>query len=71
MELLVWIGAAITLAGFLGLIWSIRLVMKARREGLDDDALRDRLRTAMPVNIGALFLSFFGLMLVIVGVILA
>ena len=71
MDVMIWIGAAITLAGFLGLVWSIRMVAKARREGLDDDALRDRLRAAMPVNIGALFLSFFGLMLVIVGVILS
>ena len=70
METMIWIGAAITLLGFLGLLWSIRLVARARRAGLDDDALRDRLRAAMPVNIGALFLSFFGLMLVIVGVIL-
>ena len=71
MELLIWIGAAITLLGFLGLLWSVVLVARARREGLDDDALRARLRGAMPVNIGALFLSLFGLMLVIVGVILA
>ncbi len=70
MELLVWMGAAITLAGFAGIVWSIVAVTRARRQGLDDSALRTRLNSILPLNIGALFLSFLGLMLVVVGVIL-
>ncbi len=70
MEILVWIGAAVTLAGFFGIIWSIVAVTRARKAGLDDAALRARLNAILPLNVGALFLSFLGLMLVMVGVIL-
>lgn len=71
MELLVWIGAAMTLLGLLGVIWSVVLVVRARRAGLEDAALRARLQRALPVNIGAFLFSMLGLMLVIVGVVLA
>lgn len=70
MELLIWIGAAVTLAGFAGIVWSILAVTRARRQGLDDAALRARLNQILPLNVGALFLSFLGLMLVVVGIIL-
>ena len=71
MDILIWIGAAVTLLGFVGVIWSIVLVARARRAGLDDEGLRQRLQTALPVNLGALLLSFLGLMLVVVGVLLS
>jgi len=70
MTILIWIGAALTLTGFAGIIWSIAAVMRARRAGLDDAALRLRLQRVLPVNIGALFLSVLGLMMVVVGVML-
>jgi hypothetical protein len=70
MELLVWLGAALTLAGFAGILWTILAVSRARRAGLDDDALRTRLGQILPWNVGALLLSCLGLMLVVVGVIL-
>lgn len=71
MELLVWIGAAMTLLGLLGVIWSVVLVVRARRAGLEDAEFRARLQRALPVNIGAFLFSMLGLMLVIVGVVLA
>jgi hypothetical protein len=70
MAALVWIGAAITLAGFAGIVWSILAVWRARRAGLPDAQLRERLARVLPVNIGALLLSFLGLMCVVVGIIL-
>ena len=70
MSILIWIGAALTLLGFAGIIWSIIAVMRARRAGLDDAALRARLQRVLPINIGALFLSVLGLMTVIIGVML-
>ena len=70
MEVLIWIGAAVTLMGLAGVIWSVVLVLRARREGLGEDALKARLQRALPVNLGALLLSFLGLMLVVVGVVL-
>jgi hypothetical protein len=71
MAWVIWGGAAVTLAGFAGIVWSIVAVVRARRAGLDDAALRARLNSILPVNVGALLLSILGLMLVVVGVILA
>ncbi len=71
MELVVWIGAAITVAGFAAIIWSILAVLRLRRSGLEDSAMRDRLQKIVPLNIGALMLSMLGLMMVVVGVILS
>ena len=70
MDILIWSGAAVTVTGFAGIVWSIVAVMKARKAGLDDAALRTRLNAILPLNLGALFLSFIGLMLVVVGIIL-
>lgn len=70
MELLVWIGAGISVVGLAGIVWSIFAVASARKAGLDDDALRARMSRILPINIGALLLSIVGLLLVLVGVIL-
>jgi len=71
METLVWIGSAVTLIGLVGLIASVVMIVKAKRANLEDEALRARLAKAFPVNLGSLMLSMLGLMMVIVGVILA
>ncbi len=71
MEALVWLGAFVSVLGLAGLIWCIVTVWKARKAGLDDDALRAKLQQVVPLNTGALFLSMTGLMLVVVGILLA
>jgi hypothetical protein len=60
----------VSLLGLAGLVLSALRIMKARREGLDDDALRTRLQKVMVLNMGALFLSVLGLMMVAVGVLM-
>ncbi len=70
MEMLVWIGAAVSLMGLGGLIWCILQVNKARRQKLDDEAMRARVQAVLPWNMAALFLSVIGLMLVVVGILL-
>lgn len=70
MEILIWIGALLALLGLAGVIWSIVQVVRARRAGLDDAALRARMQKALPVNLGAFLLSMLGLMCVLVGVLL-
>ena len=70
MEILVWSGALVTLAGFGGIIWSILAMLRAKQSGLDDAGQRARLSRILPVNLGALFLSVIGLMMVVVGVFL-
>lgn len=67
MEWLVWIGAVISFTGFCGLVLSIIRVNKARKAGLSDEDLRAAVQSAMPLNLGSLFLSVIGLMLVMLG----
>ncbi|MDO6481781.1 hypothetical protein [Shimia thalassica] len=71
MEWLVWGGAIISLLGLVGLVWSIIKVAKARKAGLSDEDLRVAVQKVMPLNLGSLFLSVIGLMLVILGIFLA
>jgi hypothetical protein len=70
MELLVWIGAGLTLLGLLGLVWCIVLAIRARRSGLSEDEMRARLQRVVALNLGALAVSALGLMAVIVGIFL-
>ena len=70
-SVIIWSGAALSLLGLAGLIWCILRVSRAKRAGLDDAAMREVLRGALPLNLGALFLSVIGLMLVIVGISIA
>ena len=71
MELLIWLGAALSVIGLAGIGLSVVRVLRARRARLDDAALRARLNAILPLNLGALFLSMIGLMMVVVGVVLA
>jgi len=65
---IIWSGAALSLLGLVGLVWCIFKVTRAKRAQLDDDAMRAVLQSALPLNLGALFLSVIGLMMVIVGI---
>ena len=53
MEILVWLGAAVSLFGLGGLIWCITKVLKARKAGLSEDELREVIRRVVPINSGA------------------
>lgn len=71
MDWLIIIGTLIALAGLAGLVLSALRVLRARRAGLDEAALKEAVRSAMVLNMGALALSALGLMMVVVGVLLA
>lgn len=71
MGILIWIGALLTLTGLAGLIWCVVSVQRARKEGLEDDAMKARLQQVVTLNMGALFLSAIGLMMVVVGILLS
>ena len=60
-----------TLCGLGLLVFCILRVARVRRSGASDDALRDALQRIVPLNMGALFLSITGLMMVVVGIILS
>ncbi|MEO9649949.1 MAG: hypothetical protein ABJ360_19860 [Roseobacter sp.] len=70
-DMLVWAGAFMSLLGLLGLIWCIFFIARARRAKLSEEELRDRLRKTLPLNLGSLFVSILGLMLIIIGIFLA
>lgn len=70
MDWLVSIGTVVSIAGLIGILYSALAVSRAKKAGLDDAALRDRLSRILPLNIGSLLLSILGLMMVIVGVLL-
>lgn len=70
MDVMIWIGAAISAAGLAGILWCIVAVSRARRAGLSDEALRARLQKAVTLNLAALLTSMLGLMLVVVGIVL-
>lgn len=69
-EIIVWVGVTLSVLGLAGLIWSIIRVIRARRSGLEDEELRAAVAAVLPLNLGALFLSVIGLMLVMLGVFL-
>lgn len=68
---LVWAGAGLSLLGLAGLIWCIIKVWRARRAQLPDDEMRAVMARVLPLNLGALFVSVIGLMLVMVGIFLS
>ncbi len=70
MDYVIWPGAAVSLAGLAGLVWCIVTVWRARRAGLEDDAMRAVLQRVVPLNSAALFLSVIGLVMVVVGILL-
>lgn len=69
-EIMIWFGAALSVIGLVGLILCIVRVVRARRAKLPDDEMRAVLAKIIPLNMGALLLSVFGLIMVGAGVIL-
>ncbi|WP_439653283.1 hypothetical protein [Ruegeria alba] len=67
-DIIIWTGAALSLLGLAGLVWCILRVNRARKAGLSDDELRAAVQAVLPWNLGALFLSVIGLMMVMVGI---
>lgn len=70
MKLLILAGALVSLGGVGGLIWCIVLALRARKAGLDDEAMRARLQYVVTLNMVALGVSALGLMLVVAGILL-
>ncbi|SFC09792.1 hypothetical protein [Tropicimonas isoalkanivorans] len=71
MAVVIWIGAAISLLGLAGIIGCVITVVRGRRQGLDDAAMRARLQKVVAWNLGSLMTSAVGLAMVVVGVILS
>lgn len=70
MGWLIWVGAIISLIGVAGLIYCIVAATRARRAGLDGEAMKSRLQSIVAMNMGALAVSSIGLMMVVIGILL-
>jgi hypothetical protein len=70
-ELIIWGGTALSLLGLLGLVYCIIRVSRAKRAELSEEDMRTELKKVVPLNLGALFISVIGLMMVIIGIFLA
>ena len=68
-DIIIWGGAAISVIGLLGIVWCILRVSRAKRADLLGDEMKNVLQSVLPLNLGALFLSFLGLMIVGVGIV--
>jgi len=71
MDMIVWAGAVVSLAGVAGLVWCILYVIRLRRQELDETTLRARMQRAVLVNFAALAVSTLGLMMVVAGIFLS
>ncbi len=71
MEWLIWLGAAVALCGVGMILWCVLAVLRARRAGLGEDALRARLQRLVIYNMAALGVSVLGLMLVVLGILMS
>ena len=70
-EMIIWAGASISVIGLIGIVWCIIRVALARRANLAEAELQSVLKSVLPMNLGALFLSILGLMMVGVGIALS
>ncbi len=70
MEMLIWIGALISLVGVAGLVGCVMAAARARREKLEEEAMKSRLQVLVAWNMGALAVSAIGLMMVMIGILL-
>lgn len=71
MDMVIWIGAGLTLLGVVGLIGCIVLAIRAKRSGADDATMKAALQRVVVLNLAALAVSGLGLMAVITGIFLA
>ncbi len=68
--MMIWAGAAMTFIGLIGLGYCILRASRAKRAGLDDDAMRAELQRVVAINLGAVGISALGLAAVVMGILL-
>lgn len=71
MDWLIWPGAIVAVVGVFGLAYCVRTAIKIRAENLDEAQMKARLQGLVALNMGALAISSIGLMMVVIGILLA
>lgn len=69
MEFLIYIGAIFAGVGILTIGYCMKMALSIRKEA-DEDAAQKRLQGLVVWNLGALSLSAFGLIMVVIGMVL-
>jgi cytosine/uracil/thiamine/allantoin permease len=69
-DILIWAGALVTMAGVIGLMACVIWVVRLRRSGVSEDQQRAGMQRVVAYNMGALFASTIGLMMVVMGIFL-
>jgi len=70
MNWLIWPGALVAVLGVFGLAYCMRTAVVARREGLDETTMKQRLHGLVALNMAALGVSSIGLGMVVIGILL-
>lgn len=71
MQMVIWLGGTLTLIGLFLIVTVMRRAFWLRKAGLSEEQTRAELAKLVPRNLAALLLSFLGLGVVIVGVLLS
>lgn len=71
MDMLIYAGVALTLAGIALLVYCIVQATKAKKKGGTDEEIRARLQNVIALNLVALMVSAIGLGAVTIGAILS
>ena len=71
MEILIYIGAFVTVIGLVGLVTCIARANRLKKSEAPEDELTAAFQKLVALNLGSLFLSAIGLMCVIVGLFLS
>lgn len=70
MEILIWIGAAVSLLGVFGLLYCVMAALRLRKAGVDEATARLGMQRVVIINMAALGISALGLMMVVLGIFL-
>ncbi len=70
MEYFIYIGAAMALFGLVGLGISIKMAFDLKKNNPEQQAAKDKMGLLIAINTASLGLSFLGLALVVVGMLL-
>ena len=70
MDWLIIPGIVVTFIGLGLLFYTIARIMRAKKQGLNDDDMKVQLQSAIAWNLGAMGCSAIGLMMVVIGIML-
>lgn len=71
MNVFLWIGTVMTLAGLAGLVWCIRKAAWLKRADVTNEEATAELRRLVPANVAAVGIAFMGLAVLVVGLVLS